>query len=169
MKITNLSPKPIKPPHETTVVVAMSGGVDSSLAAALLVEQGYNCIGVMMRLWAETGAGEGSINKCCSLESVHDARGVADRLGMPFYLINVEQPFKANVVDFFINGYSAGQTPNPCLACNKHIRFDYLLNYARRLGADYLATGHYARLRHLEDGTVHLLRAEDGNKDQSYV
>jgi tRNA-specific 2-thiouridylase len=103
------------------------------------------------------------------LESVHDARGVADRLGIPFYLINVEQPFKANVVDFFINGYSAGQTPNPCLACNKHIRFDYLLNYARRLGADYLATGHYARLRRLDDGTVHLLKAVDDHKDQSYV
>jgi tRNA-uridine 2-sulfurtransferase len=158
-----------KAPAETTVVVAMSGGVDSSLAAALLVEQGYQCIGVMMRLWAEVSPGEGSSNKCCSLESVHDARHVADSLGIPFYLINVEQPFKANVVDFFIDGYSAGQTPNPCLACNKHIRFDYLLNYARRLGADYLATGHYARLRHLEDGTTHLLKAEDENKDQSYV
>ncbi|MCB0064216.1 MAG: tRNA 2-thiouridine(34) synthase MnmA, partial [Caldilineaceae bacterium] len=158
-----------KSPAETTVVVAMSGGVDSSVAAALLVEQGYNCIGVMMRLWAETGEGEGSTNKCCSLESVHDARRVADQLGIPFYLINVEQPFKRQVVDFFIQGYSSGQTPNPCIECNRHIRFDYLLNYARRLGADYLATGHYARLRHLDDGTVHLLRAVDEGKDQSYV
>jgi tRNA-uridine 2-sulfurtransferase len=156
-------------PGETTVVVAMSGGVDSSVAAALLVEQGYHCIGVMMRLWAETTAGEGSTNKCCSLESVHDARRVADELGMPFYLINVERPFKANVVDFFIEGYSQGLTPNPCLACNRHIRFDYLLNYARRLGADYLATGHYARLRRQADGTVHLLKAVDDQKDQSYV
>ena len=98
------NPKPVKPPYETTVVVAMSGGVDSSLAAALLVEQGYTCIGVMMRLWAELSPGEGSTNKCCSLESVHDARRVADELGIPFYLINVEQPFKANVVDFFIEG-----------------------------------------------------------------
>lgn len=158
-----------KPPHATTVVVAMSGGVDSSLAAALLVEQGYRCIGVMMRLWSETRPGEGSTNKCCSLESVHDARGVADSLGIPFYLINVEEPFKTKVVDFFIAGYSAGQTPNPCLACNRHIRFDYLLNYARRLGADYLATGHYARLRRLPDGTTHLLKAVDESKDQSYV
>ena len=161
--------KHARPPHETTVVVAMSGGVDSSLAAALLVEQGYNCIGVMMRLWAETGPGEGSTNKCCSLESVQDARGVADKLGIPFYLINVEQPFKQQVVDFFIEGYASGQTPNPCLACNRHIRFDYLLNYARRLGADYLATGHYARLRRLPDGTTHLLKAVDEHKDQSYV
>lgn len=152
-----------------TVVVAMSGGVDSSVAAALLVEQGYNCIGVMMRLWAEVGQGEGSTNKCCSLESVNDARRVADQLGIPFYLINVEEPFKQNVVDFFIDGYSRGLTPNPCLACNRHIRFDYLLNYARTLGADYLATGHYARLEHLDDGTVNLLKAVDARKDQSYV
>lgn len=156
-------------PANTTVVVAMSGGVDSSVAAALLVEQGYNCIGVMMRLWAEVGAGEGSTNKCCSLESVNDARRVADQLGIPFYLINVEQPFKQNVVDLFIDGYSAGLTPNPCLACNRHIRFDYLLNYARRLGADYLATGHYARLRRQPDGAVHLLAGVDAGKDQSYV
>lgn len=161
--------KQAKSPADTTVVVAMSGGVDSSVAAALLVEQGYNCIGVMMRLWAEMGEGEGSTNKCCSLESVHDARQVADQLGMPFYLINVEQPFKQQVVDFFIQGYSAGLTPNPCIECNRHIRFDYLLNYARKLGADYLATGHYARLRHLPDGTVHLLKAVDEQKDQSYV
>ena len=147
----------------------MSGGVDSSVAAALLVEQGYNCIGVMMRLWAETGAGEGSTNKCCSLESVHDARQVADSLGIPFYLINVEEPFKRNVVDFFIDGYSRGVTPNPCLECNRHIRFDYLLNYARRLGADYLATGHYARLHRSDDGKVHLLKGVDEGKDQSYV
>ena len=161
--------KHVQPPSATTVVVAMSGGVDSSMAAALLVEQGYNCIGVMMRLWAEVAEGEGSTNKCCSLESVHDARRVADALGIPFYLINVEQPFKQQVVDFFIDGYSRGVTPNPCLACNRHIRFDYLLNYARRLGADFLATGHYARLRRAADGRVHLLRGLDEAKDQSYV
>ncbi len=147
----------------------MSGGVDSSVAAALLTEQGYRCIGVMMRLWAEAAAGEGSGNKCCDEESVEDARRVADQLGMPFYLINVERPFKAKVVDLFIEGYSSGLTPNPCLACNRHIRFDYLLNYARRLGADFLATGHYARLRRQPDGSVHLLRGVDRHKDQSYV
>ncbi len=157
------------PPDETTVVVAMSGGVDSSVAASLLTEQGYRCIGVMMRLWAEVANGEGSGNKCCDEESVNDARRVADQLGMPFYLINVEQPFKEKVVDLFIDGYSDGLTPNPCLACNRHIRFDYLLNYARRLGADYLATGHYARLRRQGDGSVHLLRGVDAHKDQSYV
>jgi tRNA-specific 2-thiouridylase len=168
-KIGAMISKRSKLPADTTVVVAMSGGVDSSVAAALLVEQGYNCIGVMMRLWAEMGAGEDSTNKCCSLESVHDARRVADDLGIPFYLINVEQPFKQHVVDFFIDGYSRGVTPNPCLECNRHIRFDYLLNYARRMGADYLATGHYARLRHSADGKVHLLKGVDDGKDQSYV
>ena len=164
-----MTSKHLQPPAATTVVVAMSGGVDSSVAAALLVEQGYNCIGVMMRLWAEPHAGEGSTNKCCSLESVHDARRVADALGIPFYLIDVEEPFKRQVVDFFIAGYSQGVTPNPCLECNRHIRFDYLLNYARRLGADYLATGHYARLRRRADGKVELLKGVDEQKDQSYV
>ncbi len=168
-KMDAMNGKHLKPPAETKVVVAMSGGVDSSVAAALLVEQGYQCIGVMMRLWAELGAGEGSANKCCSLESVHDARRVADELGMPFYLINVEQPFKQRVVDFFIDGYSQGVTPNPCLECNRHIRFDYLLNYARRMDADYLATGHYARLRRGGDGKVHLCKGVDEGKDQSYV
>lgn len=158
-----------KHPEETTVVVAMSGGVDSSVAAALLVEAGYRCIGVMMRLWAETGEGEGSSNKCCSLESVNDARLVADKLGIPFYLINVEQPFKRQVVDFYIDAHRSGVTPNPCMECNRHIRFDYLLNYARRLGADYLATGHYARLRRSEQGHVELLQGVDEAKDQSYV
>lgn len=161
--------KHLKSPADTTVVVAMSGGVDSSVAAALMVGRGYRCIGIMMRLWAEVGTGEGSTNKCCSVESVADARRVADQLSIPFYLINVEKPFKQHVVDFFIDGYSAGVTPNPCMACNRHIRFDYLLNYARKLGADYLVTGHHARTRPLEDGTIQLLEAVDKQKDQSYV
>ncbi len=160
----------LRPPRETTVVVAMSGGVDSSVAAALLVEQGYHCIGIMMRLWAEVAPGQGSANRCCTLEGVEDARRVADRLGIPFYYINAEKPFKRHVVDeAFIRGYASGRTPNPCLACNRHIRFGYLLGYARALGADYLATGHYARLRRQPDGSVHLLRAVDLAKDQSYV
>ncbi len=125
----------------------MSGGVDSSLAAALLAEQGHQVTGVMMRLWSEVAAGVASSNKCCSLEAVDDARRVADLLDIPFYLINVEQPFKQRVVDFTVAGYLAGETPNPCIQCNRHIRFDYLLNYAMSLGADFLATGHYARVR----------------------
>ena len=147
----------------------MSGGVDSSVAAALLVEQGYEVIGVMMRLWAEIGPGTGSSNKCCSLEAVNDARAVAQRLNIPFYLINVERPFKSQVVDFFIEEHAAGRTPNPCLACNRHIRFGYLLDYARNLGAAYLATGHYARVRSEGSGPYQLWRGADQAKDQSYV
>ena len=107
VSISNAPHNGAKAPADTTVVVAMSGGVDSSVAAALLVERGYRCIGVMMRLWTELRAGEASTNKCCSLESVADARRVADQLGIPFYLINVEQPFKQQVVDRFIVSYSA--------------------------------------------------------------
>jgi tRNA-specific 2-thiouridylase len=169
MNFLEIDPLTGRSPQQTTIVVAMSGGVDSSVAAALLVEAGYNCIGVMMRLWTESVPGAGSTNKCCSLESVNDARLVADRLGIPFYLINAETPFKQKVVDFFIDGYSRGLTPNPCVECNRHIRFDYLLNYARRLGADFLATGHYARLQRSIDGRVQLLAAVDEHKDQSYV
>ena len=146
----------------------MSGGVDSSVAAALLSERGYDVVGVMMRLWSEAGE-EAGTNKCCSLESVHDARAVADRLTIPFYVIDVQQPFYDRVVAPFIREYSAGRTPNPCLACNRHIRYGYLLDYARKLDADYLATGHYARIRRDEFGHFQLLRGVDPGKDQSYV
>jgi tRNA-specific 2-thiouridylase len=154
------------------VVVAMSGGVDSSVAAALLVEQGYDVIGVMLRLWVEPsqfGAEADAANRCCSLESLNDARRVADRLNIPFYVINAEESFRSEVVDFFIREYSAGRTPNPCLVCNRKIRFGYLLEYARALGARYLATGHYARIRRGVDSKFQLLRGVDLAKDQSYV
>lgn len=155
------------------MVVAMSGGVDSSLAAALLQEQGAEVTGVMMRLWSEIAAGEGSSNKCCSLEAVDDARRVADQLRIPFYLVNVERPFKEQVVDFTVRGYLAGVTPNPCVQCNRTIRFDYLFEYALSLGADFLATGHYARVRQGpepgEQARHQLLRGVDEAKDQSYV
>ncbi|RME80728.1 MAG: tRNA 2-thiouridine(34) synthase MnmA [Caldilineae bacterium] len=159
---------PSKPPADTLVVVAMSGGVDSSVAAARLVEAGYQVVGVMMRLWAEVSEGQGSENRCCTLEATEDARRIAAQLGIPFYLINVEQIFKQRVVDYFIQGYLQGLTPNPCLVCNRTIRFDHLLNYARALGADYLATGHYARVRATPRG-FELLRGRDPDKDQSYV
>jgi tRNA-uridine 2-sulfurtransferase len=152
------------------VIIAMSGGVDSSVAAALLVEQGYDVIGVMLRLWVEPAEDlQAASNKCCSLEAVHDARAVAERLGIPFYVINAERPFKDHVVDHFINDYGAGRTPNPCLACNRHIRFGYLLNYARSMGARHLATGHYAQVRQNAAGQYELWRGADRAKDQSYV
>jgi tRNA-specific 2-thiouridylase len=159
------------------VVVAMSGGVDSSVSAALLVEQGYEVIGVMLRLWSEPprpelGAGtvQTATNRCCSLDAVHDARGVAEKLGIPFYMLNAEEAFEKEVVRPFIATYAAGRTPNPCLICNREIRFGYLLDYVTRtLGARYLATGHYARIRREADGHYQLLRGIDRGKDQSYV
>ncbi len=144
------------------VVVAMSGGVDSSVAAALLVEGGFEVIGVMMRLWAEEE------NRCCSPQAVDDARRVADQLSIPFDLVDYQAAFKACVVDYFVAEYSQGRTPNPCLACNRHIRFGRLLQHAQALDADYLATGHYARIDRV-DGTYRLRKGADSQKDQSYV
>jgi tRNA-specific 2-thiouridylase len=163
--------------------VAMSGGVDSSTAAALLVEEGYDVIGVMMRLWAEGGEG-GITNRCCSPEAVEDARHVCQILDIPFYLINYERDFKHHVVDYFISEYASGRTPNPCLACNRHIKFGLLLRRALSLDAQYLATGHYARIRRADgrypsacrrgelvepSGHRQLLRGIDRRKDQSYA
>jgi len=151
------------------VVVAMSGGVDSSVAAALLLDQGYEVVGIMLRLWAELEPGVASSNKCCSFEAVDSARAVAARLGIPFYLVNAEERFRQLVVDYFIREYAAGRTPNPCVACNRAVRFGYLLDYARALGASYLATGHYARAFQSEKGDWQLWRGRDRAKDQSYV
>jgi tRNA-specific 2-thiouridylase len=132
------------------------------VAAALLVEQGYDVTGVMMRLWAE---GE---NRCCAPEAVEDARQVAAQLGIPFHLVDYRAEFRACVVDYFVAEYSQGRTPNPCLACNQHIRFGRLLARARAMGAGYLATGHYAQVDRA-DGRYHLRMGADPQKDQSYV
>jgi tRNA-specific 2-thiouridylase len=150
-----------------TVVVAMSGGVDSSVAAALLLEQGYRVIGVMLRLWSEPGREDS--NRCCTPDAMAQARRVAAKLGFPFYPLDARQAFKSQVVSYFLDGYTQGDTPNPCLVCNRHIRWGMLLNYALSLGADFMATGHYARLRQDETGKVQLLRGLDPGKDQSYV
>ncbi|MFP4615613.1 MAG: tRNA 2-thiouridine(34) synthase MnmA [Thiohalorhabdus sp.] len=145
------------------VVVAMSGGVDSSVTAALLQEQGFDVIGVTMRLWD----GPGNEGGCCSVDDADDARRVADRLGIPFYVLNYAEPFREKVVDNFVDEYLAGRTPNPCARCNQFIKFDRLLQQVRDLGADYLATGHYARIE--RDGERSRLRTgRDGDKDQSY-
>lgn len=146
----------------------MSGGVDSSTTAALLVERGYDVIGLMMRMWSEEGDGL-LPNKCCSPEAVADARGVCQRLGIPFYLFNVEAEFKTRVVDFFADGYAAGITPNPCLQCNRFVKFGTLLAKARALGAEQLATGHYARILQDNAGDYELWKGIDPRKDQSYA
>jgi len=152
---------------KTRVVVAMSGGVDSSTAAMLLVEAGYDVVGLMIRMWSEPTP-DGRPNRCCSPQSVDDARRVARLLGIPFYLVDYEDEFKAAVVDYFVAEYARGRTPNPCLECNRQIRFGLLLQRAFDLGAEYLATGHYARI--VVDGERYrLLKGVDTRKDQSYV
>jgi tRNA-uridine 2-sulfurtransferase len=150
------------------VVVAMSGGVDSSVAAALLVEQGYDVIGMMMRLWSEETVGGRVYNRCCTPDQMADARRIADKLGIPFYVLDTKDVFREKIVEFFIEGHRDGVTPMPCLECNRHIRFDWLLNNALALDTDYLATGHYARIERRDD-TFALLKGVDDAKDQSYV
>ena len=149
------------------VVVAMSGGVDSSIAAALLKEQGYEVIGMMMRLWSEPGKEDS--NRCCTPDSMAMARRVAARLDIPFYVIDAKEVFRETVVQYFLDGYAEGQTPNPCLLCNRQIRWTFLLEHALALGVEYMATGHYVRRRTTDDGLHELLRAVDPSKDQSYV
>jgi len=151
----------------TKVVVAMSGGVDSSVAAALLKEQGYEVIGMMLRLWSEPGKEDS--NRCCTPDSMAQARRVAAKLEIPFYVIDAKDVFRETVVEYFLDGYARGETPNPCLICNRKIRWTFLLDHALALGADYMATGHYVRIRRDESGKNELLRAVDKNKDQSYV
>jgi len=149
------------------VVVAMSGGVDSSVAAALLKQQGYEVVGMMLRLWSEPGKEDS--NRCCTPDSMAMARRVAAKLDIPFYVVDAKQIFRETVVQYFLDGYAAGRTPNPCLLCNRQIRWTFLLEHALALDADFMATGHYVRKRTTEDGEHQLLRAVDPTKDQSYV
>ncbi len=141
----------------------MSGGVDSSVAAAVLLEQGYDVIGVTMKLWN----GEQTDGGCCSLSAVNDARRVADKLNIPYYIMNFEADFNKYVINNFIDEYKNGRTPNPCIACNKYIKFDALLEKAKAIGADYVATGHYAKIAN-NNGIFSLERAADEKKDQTY-
>ena len=148
------------------VVVAMSGGVDSSVAAALLKEQGYDVVGMMLRLWSEPGKEDS--NRCCTPDSMAQARRVAAKLDIPFYVVDAKDVFHDTVVQYFLDGYARGETPNPCLICNRQIRWTFLLDHALALGADHMATGHYVRKQTYGD-THQLLRAVDKSKDQSYV
>jgi tRNA-specific 2-thiouridylase len=145
-------------------MVAMSGGVDSSVAAAMLADEGHDVTGVTLRLW-----GGVSDSGCCSVGDVEDARRVAAQLDLPHYVFDYADEFDERVVSPYVRAYAEGRTPNPCVACNQHLKFGRLLERAEILGFDALATGHHARLRAADDGTVHLIRAVDRAKDQSYV
>lgn len=152
------------------VVVGMSGGVDSSVAAYLLKDAGYDVIGVTMQIWqdtpVETMEQEGG---CCGLSAVDDARRVAQILDIPYYVMNFKHEFKEHVIDYFIREYQAGRTPNPCIACNRYVKWESLLQRSLEIGADYIATGHYARICELPDGRMAIKNSVTGKKDQTYA
>ena len=150
------------------VLIAMSGGVDSSVAAFLMKEQGCECIGATMKLFHNEDIGVSRIKTCCSLEDVEDARLVALRLGIPYYVFNFSDDFKGQVIDRFISSYERGATPNPCIDCNRYLKFERLYERARILGCDAIVTGHYARIEQ-ENGRWLLKKSLDESKDQSYV
>lgn len=149
------------------VLMAMSGGVDSSVAAALLLQEGYEVVGVTMRLWDEEAERPAFSRTCCAIDDVNDARKVADVLGFPHYTLNLRDRFKKEVVGDFIAEYSQGRTPNPCVVCNRFLKFDALITKADQLECDYVATGHYGRIEEI-DGIFRLRKAVDVSKDQSY-
>ncbi len=154
------------------VVVAMSGGVDSSVAACLLARDGYDVVGVTMRLWDTSEDDEITPDHqgCCSIEDIEDARRVCSAIGVPHYVVDARSEFRRHVIDYFVAEYRRGRTPHPCIACNDRIKFDFLLRRASMMDADYVATGHYARIEQTDDGgQMTLRRGADPAKDQSYV
>ena len=150
------------------VVVAMSGGVDSSVSAALLHEQGYEVIGVTMKLWDGPETATAHHKTCCTLDDVSDARRVAASLGIPFYVVNFKAQFAQHVIDYFVDTYRQGATPNPCVQCNRYLKFTALLQRAQQLGARWVATGHYAAVGQDDGGRYYIRRGRDTRKDQSY-
>lgn len=154
-------------PKRLRVIVGLSGGVDSSATAALLLEQGYDVVGVTLKLWPQDCLSRAE-DKCCGPQAVTDARAVCHRLGIPYYLVDESVEFQQQVIRYFADEYKAGRTPNPCVMCNEHLKFGRLLQRADQLGAQFIATGHFARLERREDGRMLLKRGHDLRKDQSY-
>ena len=152
------------------VVVGMSGGVDSSVAAWLLKEQGYNVIGVTMQIWQDEDEDAVQANGgCCGLSAVDDARRVAEQLEIPYYVMNFKQDFKRSVIDYFVEEYLCGHTPNPCIACNRYVKWEALLKRSLEIGADFIATGHYARIAKLPNGRFAIQNSVTAAKDQTYA
>lgn len=152
------------------VVVGMSGGVDSSVAAWLLKEQGYDVIGVTMQIWQdEENTVQEENGGCCGLSAVDDARRVAAAIGIPYYVMNFKDEFQKSVIEYFTKEYLAGRTPNPCIACNRYVKWEALLQRSLSIGADYIATGHYARIEHLPNGRYAIRRSATMEKDQTYA
>lgn len=152
------------------VVIGMSGGVDSSVGAYLLKEAGYEVIGVTMQIWqAEDTCTLEENGGCCGLSAVEDARRVASDIGIPYYVMNFRNEFKKNVIDYFVEEYLQGHTPNPCIACNRYVKWESLLQRSLEIGADYIATGHYARVVQLENGRYTLMKSATAAKDQTYA
>jgi len=152
------------------VMVGMSGGVDSSVAAALLKREGYEVIGVTLQIWPDDLPGPKPEGGCCSLSAVEDARMVAFQLGIPYYVLNFQDIFEKSVIDYFVDEYTRGRTPNPCIACNRYVKFDAMLRKAVSMGIDYIATGHYARIEYdVSTGRYLLKRSVTDKKDQTYV
>src|SRR2546428_8717040 len=150
------------------VVVAMSGGVDSAVSAALLHEQGYEVIGVTMKLWDGPETATARHKTCCTLDDVSDARRVAAALDIPFYVVNFKAQFTHHVIDYFVDAYRQGSTPNPCVQCNRHLKFTALWQRAQQLGARWVATGHYAAVWQDQGGRYYIRRGREGRQDQSY-